>query len=72
MSSEASVNKVLSATAQRDGARAMIALLGPLGATTDGGFAMEYVGMPAMLFGGGTLEVQRNVLATRVLGLPRS
>ena len=72
MSAEASVNKVLSATAQRDGSRALVGQLGSAGLTTDGGFVMDYVGMPAMLFGGGTLEVQLNVIAARVLGLPRA
>lgn len=71
MSAAMSVNKVLSAIAQRDGSRALLGVLGPLGATTDGGFVGEYLGMPALLFGGGTLEVQLNVIATRLLGLPR-
>jgi alkylation response protein AidB-like acyl-CoA dehydrogenase len=71
MSAELSVNKVLAAVAQRDGSRALLSLLGPQGTTTEGGYVMDYLGMPAVLFGGGTIEVQLNVIAQRVLGLPR-
>lgn len=71
MSAELSVNKVLNSMAQRDGSRAQIGLAGPLGLVGDSAFVQDYLGMPAMLFGGGTIEIQLNVIATRFLKLPR-
>ncbi|MCW2785987.1 MAG: acyl-CoA dehydrogenase [Marmoricola sp.] len=71
MSAELSVNKVLNALAQRDGSRAIVGMVGPLGLEGDSPYVADYLGMPAMLFGGGTLEVQLNVIATRILKLPR-
>ncbi|QNG20671.1 acyl-CoA dehydrogenase [Rhodococcus triatomae] len=69
--SEISVQKVFSAIAQREGSRALVSLLGPAGATLDGGHTIDHIGLPAVLFGGGTIEIQLNVLARRVLELPR-
>ena len=68
---QASVQKVFNAIAQRDGSRALIDLLGPAGATLADGHVADHLGLPAVLFGGGTIEIQLNVIATRVLGLPR-
>ncbi|MFI0484938.1 acyl-CoA dehydrogenase family protein [Actinomadura sp. 9N215] len=66
-----SVRKVFNAIAQRDGSRALISLLGPAGTLTAGGYAADHIGLPSVLFGGGTIEIQLNVIARRVLGLPR-
>jgi alkylation response protein AidB-like acyl-CoA dehydrogenase len=67
-----SVQKVVNALAQRDGSRDLVALLGPIGSVSDDGspYAVDHLGLPAVLFGGGTIEIQLNVIARRVLGLP--
>jgi 3-oxochol-4-en-24-oyl-CoA dehydrogenase len=67
-----SVQKVYNALAQREGSRDLVALLGPLGIVDDAAtpYAVDHLGLPAVLFGGGTVEIQLNVIARRVLGLP--
>jgi 3-oxochol-4-en-24-oyl-CoA dehydrogenase len=48
--------------------------LGPLAAAADGpggASAHQYLSSPPMLIGGGTLEIQLNVIAERILGQPR-
>jgi 3-oxochol-4-en-24-oyl-CoA dehydrogenase len=74
---EISVQKVYSAIAQRDGSRALLSLLGPIGALTApsvdpaADYARDHISLPSVLFGGGTIEIQLNVIAQRILGLPR-
>ncbi len=74
---EISVQKVYSALAQRDGSRALLTLLGPMGALTApsvdpaADYARDHIALPSVLFGGGTIEIQLNVIAQRILGLPR-
>ena len=71
---EASVLKVVSAANLRSLRRAGLDLMGPEAAALDGaggGAAHEFLSLPSLLIGGGTLEVQLNVISERVLGLPR-
>ncbi|MDQ1403884.1 MAG: hypothetical protein QOG03_2200 [Actinomycetota bacterium] len=51
------------------GAEGMLNDRGPLG-TSSGEWAFGYLFSPALTIGGGTSEVQRNIIAERVLGLP--
>ncbi|QDQ96127.1 acyl-CoA dehydrogenase [Tomitella fengzijianii] len=79
---EISVAKLYSAIAQRDGSRDLMRLLGPRAAVHDhppgavpddalDDHATDHLGLPAILFGGGTIEIQLNVIARRVLRLPQ-
>ncbi len=69
---EASVRKALS---DAHGQRLMALgrdLAGPAGTVADGSaWAGGFLYSPALTIGGGTAEVQRNIIAERVLGLPR-
>jgi alkylation response protein AidB-like acyl-CoA dehydrogenase len=51
------------------GAAGMLNDAGPLG-TSAGEWGFGYLFAPALTIGGGTSEVQRNIIAERVLGLP--
>jgi alkylation response protein AidB-like acyl-CoA dehydrogenase len=51
------------------GSHGMLTTAGPLG-VTDGSWHYGYLYSPALTVGGGTSEVQRNIIAERVLDLP--
>lgn len=79
---EISVAKLYNAIAQRDGSLDLMRLLGPRAAMHDrdpltapddapDDHATDHLGLPAVLFGGGTIEIQLGVIARRVLRLPR-
>ncbi|MET7402551.1 acyl-CoA dehydrogenase, partial [Dactylosporangium sp. NPDC005572] len=68
-----SLAKVASAKLARDAALAGVRLAGPAAAVTPegDGVVRGQLGVPALLIGGGTVEIQLNVIAERILGLPR-
>jgi alkylation response protein AidB-like acyl-CoA dehydrogenase len=71
---EASVRKLLGAEHEQRVQELGLVLLGPEGATTDGGAAQwtrGFLSTRCLTIAGGTSEVQRNVIAERLLGLPR-
>jgi alkylation response protein AidB-like acyl-CoA dehydrogenase len=72
---EASVLKLATSWHQVRVAKAAMDWVGPMSATFADGPAREsvwrYLSTPSQLIGGGTSEIQLNVIAERVLGLPR-
>jgi alkylation response protein AidB-like acyl-CoA dehydrogenase len=71
---EASVRKLFSAEHDQRVQELGLVLLGPDGAVADGDGATWSYGFLAnrcLTIAGGTSEVQRNVIAERILGLPR-
>jgi len=71
---ESSVRKLLGVEHEQRTQELGLALLGPHGATTEGDAARWTYGFLAnrcLTIAGGTSEVQRNVIAERLLGLPR-
>jgi alkylation response protein AidB-like acyl-CoA dehydrogenase len=72
--SGASLRKLLGAEHEQRVQELGLAMLGPEGATLDGRAARWGLGFLAtrcLTIAGGTSEVQRNVIAERILGLPR-
>ncbi|MGQ0804680.1 MAG: acyl-CoA dehydrogenase family protein [Actinomycetota bacterium] len=68
---EASIMKLKLADIVTDGATLALALLGPGGMLDENGESRRFVAWPAMHIGGGTDEMNKNIVAERVLGLPR-
>ncbi|MCB1003774.1 MAG: acyl-CoA dehydrogenase family protein [Acidimicrobiales bacterium] len=71
---ESSVRKLLGVEHEQRVQEAGLALLGPDGAAADGEAALwiaGFLGNRCLTIAGGTSEVQRNVIAERLLGLPR-
>lgn len=76
---EASVAKLLTSEIDQEMANFGLELAGPggtlergsVGAAKNGNVARSYLLMRAATFGAGTSEVQRNVIAEKLLGLPR-
>jgi acyl-CoA dehydrogenase len=68
---EGSIMKLALANIVTDGATIALELLGPEGMLGDTPQSHRLLGSPALHIGGGTDEVNKNVVAERVLGLPR-
>ncbi len=71
---EASVRKLAGVTHEQSVQEAGLALLGPKAAVTQGAGAAwsgGFLGDRALSIAGGTSEIQRNVIAERLLGLPK-
>jgi alkylation response protein AidB-like acyl-CoA dehydrogenase len=63
--------KLVLANLVSDSAALAVQLLGPDGMREDGDLQRAFLGSRAFHIGGGTDEVNRNVIAERVLGMPR-
>jgi len=75
----ASVNKLVTCELNHDLARAALEMMGPAGWLTkrdpdalDGGlFPLDFMFALGLVIGGGTAQIQKNIIAERGLGLPR-
>jgi alkylation response protein AidB-like acyl-CoA dehydrogenase len=70
--------KLMGTTLVQEFSETGVALLGPYGALMEddhapsgGRWARQYLGDRSMTIAGGTSEIQRNIVAQRILGLPR-
>jgi alkylation response protein AidB-like acyl-CoA dehydrogenase len=61
---------VMSLAKDLTGTAGMLAGAGPLDGPDEHGWSYGFLFAPALTIGGGTTQVQRNILAERVLGLP--
>jgi alkylation response protein AidB-like acyl-CoA dehydrogenase len=71
---EASVKKLLGVEHEQRVQEVGLSLLGPLAVVSDGEaqpWIHGFLGNRALSIAGGTSEVQRNVIAERLLGLPK-
>ena len=68
---EGNLTKLLAAEFSQRVAECAIDLLGPAAATTESKWLREYFYSRSLTIGGGTAEITRNVIAERILGLPR-
>ena len=71
---EASVRKLLGVEHEQAVQQAGLDLLGPLAAVVEGQGAVwtgGFLGNRALSIAGGTSEIQRNLIAERLLGLPK-
>ena len=68
---EASIMKLLTGDHIRDTSQTALELLGPEGMLNDDVWVTRMVSHFAHKIGGGTPEIQRNVIGERILGLPR-
>jgi len=68
---EASIMKLLTGDHIRDTSQTALELLGPAGMLNDDVWVTRMVSHFAHKIGGGTPEIQRNVIGERILGLPR-
>jgi len=63
--------RIMGAAKDLAGAHGLLADVGPFGEVDDKGWHYGFLYARALTIGGGTSEVQRNIVAERVLGLPR-